>query len=292
MWIIATSILLVAPTATAASTATAAPTESAQKAITTASTLIDPATPPHAKPLAASKARTLVFSDEFNGTTVDANKWSKRDWARSGAVEPDTWRYDPVNVTTDGRGALEMQVRNTAPSQYTGALIDSRGKFDYTYGTLEARVHTPYQTNGHLAAVWLLPTAGLAPGGVIDGTARDGAEMDIAETNYQADDYTISLHWDAFDAPNHQQSSTLAAAPGLHSTWYHTFGLNWTPTKLEFTYDGNIVRTVTDPTLISQVTEYPLLSHEILDMWADGSVHNEIFDWNSSMYVDYIRVWQ
>lgn len=53
-----------------------------------------------------------------------------------------------------------------------------------------------------------------------------------------------------------------------------------------------MVRTVTDPKTISQAKEYPLLSHEILDQWADGSIHDEVFNSTSSFSVDYIRVWQ
>jgi beta-glucanase (GH16 family) len=251
---------------------------------------VDPSTPLGATPLASSTAQTLVFSDEFNGTTVDTTKWTKRDWVRGGAVPPDTWRYDPAKVTTDGRGALAIHLGNPAPNEYTGGCIDSKGKFDFTYGTLEARVHIP-PTNGHLAAAWVMPTNGFAPGGAYEGTARDGAEMDIVESNFKADKYTVTLHWDGY-GPEHRQSSTVAPAPGLHGQWYHTFGLKWTRNRLDFTYDGAVVRTVTDPKLISQVTSYPLLSHEILDAWAEGSIHDEVFDWTSSMYVDYIRIWQ
>ncbi|MFI5694722.1 family 16 glycosylhydrolase [Kribbella sp. NPDC051586] len=256
---------------------------------------VDPATPrgaqPLTKPLAPGKTQTLVFSDEFDGTVVDSTKWTKRDWARTGTVAPDTWSYDPANVTTDGNGALAIRIQNPSPTVYTGGGMDSKGKFDYTYGTLEARVHIP-PTNGHLGAVWALPTNGLAPGGVVDGTARDGAEMDIMESNSQADQYNTSLHWDAFSGPDHQSSAATATAPALHTTWYHTFGLTWTADKLEYTYDGTVVRTVTDPVKISQVKEYPVLSHEILDAWADGSIHDEVFDSTSNMYVDYIRIWQ
>jgi hypothetical protein len=38
--------------------------------------------------------------------------------------------------------------------------------------------------------------------------------------------------------------------------------------------------------------EFPILSHEVLDNWADGSIHNETYEWTSNMYVDYIRIWQ
>lgn len=260
-----------------------------------APSLVDPATPSGVQPLGAhggrAAAQTLVFSDEFDGSTVSTARWTARDQERSGAAAGDRWWYKPANVRTDNKGALAIEVKKLAANQYSGGRIDSQGKFDYTHGTLEARVHTPAKTNGHLAAVWLQADAGLTPGGAIDGTARDGAEIDVTETNYQADKYSVTLHWDGYGA-DHKSSGTFANAPGLHGTWYHTFGLKWTPTQLRFLYDGTVVRTVTDPKLISQVKEFPILSHEVLDNWADGSVHDEVFDWNSTMYVDYIRVWR
>ncbi|MCQ4210169.1 glycoside hydrolase family 16 protein [Streptomyces longispororuber] len=274
----------------------ALPAQAAEPGTAATSSLVDPATPADAQPLStgtapAAAAQTLVFSDEFDGTTVSTARWTARDQERSGAAGTDRWWYKPANVRTDGNGALAIDVKQLAEGQYSGGRIDSQGKFDYTYGTIEARVHTPALTNGHLAAVWLQADAGLTPGGAVDGTARDGAEMDITETNYQADKYSVTLHYDGYGA-DHKSSGTVADAPGLHSTWYHTFGLSWTPTQLQFLYDGTVVRTVTDPQLISQVKEFPILSHEVLDNWADGSVHDETFDWHSTMYVDYVRVWQ
>ncbi|WP_405482999.1 family 16 glycosylhydrolase [Streptomyces sp. NBC_00009] len=259
-----------------------------------ASSFVDPTTPAGVQPLTADgtrAAQTLVFSDEFNGSTVDSSKWTARDQERSGAAPGDTWWYKPGNVRTDNNGALAIEVHNIGTGVYSGGRIDSQGKFKYTYGTLEAGVHTPYVTNGHLAAVWLQADGGPTPGGVVDGTARDGSEMDLVETAYQADKFSTAIHWDGYGA-DHQSLGTTPAAPGLHSVWYHTFGLNWTPAKLEFTYDGAVVRTETDPKLISQVMEFPILSHEVLDNWADGSIHDETYEWTSNMYVDYVRIWQ
>ncbi|MFC5805792.1 family 16 glycosylhydrolase [Streptomyces formicae] len=138
---------------------------------------------------------------------------------------------------------------------------------------------------------------GHTPGGVVDGTARDGSEIDLVETAYQADKFSTAVHRDGYGA-DHQSLGTTPNAPGQHSVWYHTFGLDRTPTRLEFTYDGTVVRTVTVTVtvtvteLITQVMEFPILSHEVLDAWADGSIHNETFEWQSNMYVDCIRIWQ
>jgi hypothetical protein len=56
-------------------------------------------------------------------------------------------------------------------------------------------------------------------------------------------------------------------------------------------YDGTVVRTITDPKLISQVREFPIVSNEIIG-YAQGDIHDAPLDWHSTMYVDYIRVWQ
>ncbi|MET7542259.1 hypothetical protein [Streptomyces sp. NPDC005507] len=57
------------------------------------------------------------------------------------------------------------------------------------------------------------------------------------------------------------------------------------------TYDGTVVRTITDPNLISQVREFPIVSHEVIP-YAQGNVADAPLDYTSTMYVDYIRVWQ
>lgn len=229
-----------------------------------------------------------MFSDEFTGGSLDTSKWTARDEERGQHSDGTRWWYKPENLRLipDEGGNLAMDLSQLGTGQYGGARIDSAGKFEYTHGTLEARVHTPAETNGHLAAVWLQSDNM----GNVDGSARDGAEIDITETAHQADTYPATIHWDGY-GDEHQSSSETVSAPGLHSTWYHTYGLEWTPTELRFLYDGNVVRTVTDPNLISQVNEYPILSHEILE-FADGVVQDAPLDSSSTVYVDYIRIWQ
>lgn len=250
-----------------------------------ASSPVDPATPTGVQPFGATGAGELVWSDEFNGTTVDMSKWSIRDQNR-GSHSGITWWYKASNVRTDGNGALAIDLSKIDATTYGGGRIDSQGKYEFTHGSIEVRMHAPYQTNGHLAAFWLQSPAT----GHVDGSARDGAEIDIVETSHQADNFPVTVHYDGYGA-DHQMSSVNVSAPGLHSAWYHTYTLEWTPTALKFFYDGTQVRTITDPNLISQVQEFPILSHEIL-AGADGSVANAPLDFNSTVYVDYVRVWQ
>jgi hypothetical protein len=58
-----------------------------------------------------------------------------------------------------------------------------------------------------------------------------------------------------------------------------------------FSYDGSVVRTITDPKLISQVREFPIASNEII-AYAQSDIRNAPRDWTSTVFVDYIRVWQ
>ncbi|MER5683266.1 glycoside hydrolase family 16 protein [Streptomyces sp. NPDC002205] len=128
--------------------------------------LVDPATPAGVQPLGVGPraAQALVFSDEFTGTALDTSKWTARDQERteSSRTDGNRWWYKPgsVRVITDNGGNLAIDLTKLADKQYAGGRVDSQGKFDYTHGTLEARVHTPYATGGHLAAVWLQASAG------------------------------------------------------------------------------------------------------------------------------------
>ena len=61
-----------------------------------------------------------------------------------------------------------------------------------------------------------------------DGTAHDGAEIDIFESAWFGD-YTKSVvHIDGYDA-DHRANTKQYSTPGIHSG-FHTFGMEWTET--------------------------------------------------------------
>jgi beta-glucanase (GH16 family) len=252
--------------------------------------LVDPATPRRVRPRSGVRPHsTLVFSDEFTGTAVDTGKWNILDVDRGTQSNGIDYWYKASNVRVTN-GALAIDISNLGPSSYGGGRIDTQGKFGLTFGTIEYSIHIP-PTQGHLAAAWLQAVNGLTPGGVVDGTARDGAEIDILESFSASDQYGVTIHWDGYGA-DHQSSNVVATAPGLHDgTWYHTFTTSWTSTQLTFSYDGTVVRTITDPKLISQVSEFAIASHEIIP-YAQGNIADAPLDFTSTMYVDYVRIWQ
>ncbi|MGW2017714.1 glycoside hydrolase family 16 protein [Streptomyces sp. NPDC001927] len=251
---------------------------------------VDPNTPAGVRPVGGSSHATLVLSDEFYGTALDTTKWSSVDAERRDGQYFDSW-WKPSNVKVNPNpdsvngGNLWISLSQLAETEYATGEIESRGKFDFTYGTVEWRAQMP-PNHDLFGALWLMP-----PGGVngVDGTARDGGEYDVIESVSASDSYSNTIHYDGYGA-DHKVSSVSVAAPGLHSG-YHTYTLEWRPDRMIFRYDGAVVRDITDPKLISQVSMFPVISSESAE-WAAGSIYDAPLDYRSNMYVDYIRVWQ
>ncbi|MEU8485937.1 glycoside hydrolase family 16 protein [Streptomyces sp. NPDC048641] len=251
---------------------------------------VDPNTPAGVRPNGGSSHSTLVFSDEFMGTSLDTTKWSSVDALRRSGDYYDAW-WKPSNVKVNPNpdsingGNLWISLSQLSSTAYATGEIEGRGKFDFTYGTVEWRAQLP-PTDDHFGALWLMASGGTSG---VDGTARDGGEYDVIESTQKADAYGNTIHYDGYGA-DHKASSANISAPGLHSG-YHTYTVEWKPTQIIYRYDGTVVRTINDPNLISQVPMFPVISHEAAE-WADGSIYDAPLDYRSNMYVDYIRVWQ
>ncbi|MGW3950246.1 glycoside hydrolase family 16 protein [Streptomyces sp. NPDC004752] len=284
--------LLRAATGSAAALTLAAATPAAAKsarAQEVSSTLVDPATPAGARPAVSTSHQTLVFSDEFLGGTLNPDRWNARDWQRSDGNHGVDYWYKPANVHV-ANGRLALGISRLATESYAGSRVDTQGKFDFTFGTIEYSAALP-PTIGHLGALWLQATNSTLPGGVADGTARDGEEIDIIESYSVSDTYAITVHWDGYAAA-HQSSGMPVNAPGLHDAGrFHTFTTEWTSAHINFYYDTTLVRSITDPKLVSQVQEFAIASNEIIT-FAEGDIHNAPLDATSDMYVDYVRIWQ
>lgn len=252
---------------------------------------IDPLTPSNVLPEGFSGSPTslkLIFSDEFSTPELDTTKWTARNQNRGKGNHGAEWWYKSENVRkAEGNNALAIDIRKLGHNIYSGGRIDSQGKFDFTFGSFECRMHIPV-ADGHLAAVWLQSAVGLPEGPNV--TPRTGSEIDIIESNSKGDQYAITLHWGGY-GKYHKKSSEAVNAPSLHRTWYHTFGMTWSPEHMIFTYDGKIVRMISDPDLISQVREFPIISNEIIP-FAQGDIHNAPLDISCTMYIDYVRIWQ
>jgi beta-glucanase (GH16 family) len=130
----------------------------------------------------------------------------------------------------------------------------------------------------------------------VDGTANDGAEIDIIEGN-KTNAYSTGLHWDGYSKTAHKSNGKLIKTPGIHDTEFHIYGFEWSPDCLRFYFDGKVVREITDPKLIPHVAHYIYFSGSCFGKndWVDGDIRKNAFIQNGGVdraYIDYVRVYQ
>jgi beta-glucanase (GH16 family) len=221
------------------------------------------------------KGYTLVWSDEFDGATLDLNKWDYR------GLGP---RRDAVNVkdtvTLDGKGHLVLTTKKQGDTYHT-AMIGTQGKFEATFGYFECRVRLQKQV-GHWSAFWLQTPTMAKP---LNNPAIAGTEIDIFEyLRREGDTLHHTLHWDGY-GKHHKSAKKTPRIPGLSRGW-HTFGLLWTEKEYVFYVDGK--ETWRTGKAVSQRAEYMILSLEV-GKWAGAIAKARLPD---SLTVDYVRVYQ
>ncbi len=264
---------------------------------------IDSQTPKNAVPLVSSdsiskkelrKKWRLEFSDEFNDHTVDTFKWTVEESIKK---RVDITLYADSNQIEEKNGNMYIYYRKSPVSDtaYNAGRFHSKTKYAPTYGFIECKMHV-VKPNGHQTAFWMMPEgAGMKKEGV-DGTANDGAEIDIVEATKEHA-FSLGLHWDGYEKPAHKSNGRLIKAPDMHKTEYHIYGFEWTPTYLKFYFDGKVVATITDAKLIPRVAEFIYFSGSCFGQnnWVDGDIRKN--EWIQSgntdeAYIDYIRVYK
>jgi beta-glucanase (GH16 family) len=239
----------------------------------------------------------LTFSDEFNDTQIDKRKWTVEEGIKK-RVDITLYSNDEQVIEKDGNAFIYYSKSSLHDSAYFAGRFNSRNKFSMTYGYLECRMHL-IKPNGCQTAFWMMPSGegSTAPKGVKDGTANDGAEIDIVEGNKNKEAYSSGLHWDGYEKPAHKANGAMIKAPNLHTEEYHVFGFEWTPTFLKFYYDGKLGRTIDKASLIPHVPHYIIFSGSCFGVsdWVTGDVRKNDFIQKGNIdkaYIDYVRVYK
>ena len=229
----------------------------------------------------------LVFEDDFEGTTIDLNKWNiwdeMRDWRYS---------YSKDNMILDGKGnlinrmsVLEKPDTVTGETQISGAMT-TQGKFETTYGYFEIRM-IPHKAEGLMGAFWLMCGDMGDKDAADDGTAKNGCEIDIIETFYHRKDPSHTIHWDGY---THTKSHHFnnSGRDDIFDGNYHTFAFRWSPTEYAFLID-NVVTGKTNEVDICDQPGYLLISSHFNTN--AGTLPIGAGE-HTDMIVDYVRVYQ
>ncbi len=241
------------------------------------------------------KTWKLVFSDEFNDNKIDTCKWNVENSIKK---RIDITLYADSNQVEEKDGNIFIYYRksNISDTAYNAGRFNSSHKFAPTYGFMECRMHI-VRPNGHQAAFWMMPEGnGMTNPDKFDGTANDGAEIDIVE-GIRANAYSTGLHWDGYAKGTRRAKGKIITIPDIHDTEYHVYGFEWNPKYLKYYFDGKVVRVETNPKLIPHVAHFIYFSGSCFGAndWLDGDIRKNEFIQKGGVdkaYVDYVRIYQ
>ncbi|MCR5483975.1 MAG: glycoside hydrolase family 16 protein [Clostridiales bacterium] len=220
----------------------------------------------------------LVWQDEFDGDSVDWNKWSYEWWVteRRGGF----WHKDMLEVK-DGKLIIhsecldhaleneyyekwkdEIDFKDYKPGWYT-SQITTNGKYEQKYGYFEARCKVPAST-GMWSAFWMMNDGVYE----IDGTGNDGTEIDVFESlsynlhRFGLDTVESNLHFDGYrEAHRYKHVGKYLIKPDPYADFV-TYGVEWNPDEYIFYVNGKETARSSFGG-VSDNPEYLLLSTEI-----------------------------
>ncbi|MCQ2575476.1 MAG: glycoside hydrolase family 16 protein [Treponema sp.] len=172
------------------------------------------------------KNYTKVFSDDFDGDTLDSTKWEKcPEWQRQDLGG--YWCNDYAYLK-DGNLVLEA---NKAGDKLLSGAIRSKGKFYQGYGLYKIRFKAE-KSSGCWYAFWLMSETEE----IINGTATTGAEIDIFEILSNDKNFpegkqsylNSAVHWDGYGKDHKSTANQHFIDDSFYDKW-HEVTFEWTP---------------------------------------------------------------
>ena len=235
----------------------------------------------------------LVWSDEFNGTTLDQTKWAYL--TGTGCPNLCGWGNNELeyytNITDnvfESGGTLKIKANYSANylgsgKNYTSGKIITQGKASWQYGRFDASIKLPSAT-GVWPAFWLLPLSGNWP--------ADG-EIDVIETsNKNPTVLNSTLHYGTSSSPQYTgisyNTSDLSAA-------FHKYSLVWKQDTIKFYLDDKLYYTLNSSKTVGKVWPFNKQAfYIILNVAVGGNYPGKSpisTEYPTQMEIDYVRVY-
>ena len=238
-------------------------------------------------------AYQLVWSDEFEGTTLDESVWTIQTggggWGNQEA-QYYTARAENIRVE-NGNLIIEARKEEYDKNHYTSARIMSRDKKTFTYGKMEARISLP-GGGGVWPAFWMMGNSGSWP---------KCGEIDIMEYVGNVPNRILgTLH--TINDRSGSKSSRAYWGTNIEEN-YHVYGIEWTQEEsngrdvIRFYVDDEVFSTQTE-SVIDDVDYWPFNRPHffIINMAVGGTLGGDIIDAIFAtprlMKIDWVRVYQ
>ena len=202
----------------------------------------------------------LVWSDEFDGTTIDKTKWSFEEncWGGGNGEQQCYTNQDTNAFVSDGKLNIVARKESftgpnspdgtgtaTATLPYTSARLRTKNLAEWSYGRFEIRAKLP-QGQGTWPAIWMLPTnspyGDWAASGEIDileavnlkaPTDEAGASADTPESRVYG-----TLHYGRAWPGNVNSGEPYKLPGGINpSDDFHTYALEWEDGEIRWYVD-------------------------------------------------------
>ncbi len=176
----------------------------------------------------------LVWSDDFNGTTLNTANWAYDNNAHNNGEQQ---QYTTNNVTVSG-GFLNITAKKEVNNgyQFTSGRIFTKGLKDWKFGKVLARMKMPVG-EGYWPAFWMMGTD-------IDTVGWPGTgETDIMENIGYANWVSGALHGPGYWGAGSIGGQHNMPAGGTIAAW-HDYWIEWDPTYIKWYIDTTLMRTV------------------------------------------------
>ena len=236
---------------------------------------------------------TAVWSDEFNDSSLDANKWNFQ--IGDGCPNLCGWgnnelQYYKEENTSIQNGCLIIEAKEETEgnSNYTSSRINTQNKFSLNYGRVDIRAVLPVG-KGIWPALWMLgdniTSVGWPQCGEID-------IMELVGGNDQENTVHGTAHWYDDGLPaKYGGSDTLAN--GIFNDEFHVFTITWDSQFIKWYVDDvqyHIID-ITPPLLNELQGDFHFLFNVAVGGNWPGSPDGTTF-FPQHLVVDYIRVFQ
>ncbi|MBE6727832.1 MAG: glycosyl hydrolase family protein [Ruminococcaceae bacterium] len=198
-----------------------------------------------------SGAYRLVWSDEFDGASLDETKWNTAQTRMADTTELAQSSLGSVRTVADGKLQLNAKVNpfySAASETYfeqhkyiTTGSITTEKKMSYQYGYLEVSAKLPYK-EGCWPSLWLRSHNSTGK----QENPNFEVEVDVFEVFGNKIAMASNLHQQQYNGLSYNTNTseineaevhTFADASNLVNE-YHTYGFEWTPEKMAVYVDG------------------------------------------------------
>ncbi|HOZ85414.1 MAG TPA: glycoside hydrolase family 16 protein [Niabella sp.] len=193
----------------------------------------------------------VIFFDDFSGPALDTNHWNVEETGihvnaeLQAYIKSDStiWFAKDEEAMGAKNGALILQPRfskdfETMDGQkfdFVSGRINTKNKFDFAFGTAEARIKLT-SGDGLWPAWWLLG----------NGNWPETGEIDIMENIGESDWANAAVHGKGYSGDAGLVNRQYFADSNDVRQW-HIYAVDWSPDTLIFKYDGKPIFRVTKP---------------------------------------------